>query len=685
MEVKMKDIIVKQDDIKDCGVCCLLSIIRYYKGNANKEYLRELTNTTKDGVTAYNLIEAAKVMGFNSFGLKGNIEEMPNSILPVIAHVIINNLQHFVVIYDINFKSEKIVIMDPSYGMKKISFKEWQKISTNNYIYFKPNKIIPVLTSRTSLYSIYKPFIKDNRSIFIEILIMSFFYVVINIITSYNFKLLVSDLLNIKIIMLVLISLIFMKKVLNYYRTILMNYLYCFLDKILLSDLFNHLVHLPILYYKNRTTGDIMTRINDLGDIKELISQLFISLCIDTILVTFVFTIMMKINIKMSIFVMIMMIIYGIVVYLNSKRLNSHIKEVYANNSQVNSYITESIENVDTIKGIHVEDVIVSNFNSKYNRLLNKTLVLLNNVNNETFFKELLYELMEIVIIGYGIKELSMVNLITYVGLVNYFTEPIKGILNLNLLYKNTKESIRRIKEIYEVEHEVIKKDQNLELPCFKGNIKFVNLSFAYNGIDNVINDVNMEIKCGERVLIYGDSGNGKSTLMKILMKYLSKYQGKVYIDNYDLKDISLYDIRNRICYVSQKENLYTDTIYNNITMFRNTDYQKFLDVTKKMYVNEIIDNNPVGYNYMLEENAFNLSGGERQRIILARTILCNRDIYIFDEATNAIDINKERKIISNIFTLLKDKTIIFISHRFNNSDLFDKKIEITRGSYEYI
>ncbi len=681
----MKDFIVKQDDQKDCGICCLLSIIKYYHGDVSKEYLRNLTNTTKDGVTAYNIIEASKVLGFNSLGLKGPIEELKSEILPVIAHTIINNYQHFVVIYEINQLTKKIVIMDPGYGIKKITFDEWKKISTNNYLYFKPNKIIPIIKNNKSILNIYKPFIKSNKVTLIIIILLSSFYVLINIITSYNFKLLMNDLASIKLISIMLITFIFIKKILNYYRTSLMNYLYCFLDKILFNDLFKHLIHLPIIYYKNRTTGDIMTRINDLTNVKELISHLFISLFIDSILVVFVYVILLSISIKISILLLIMMVIYSLVIIFNSNQLNDKIKNIYRSNSEVNSYITESIENVDTIKGIHLEDTIINRFYFKYNDLLKNNLKLLQNVNKENFIKELLYEIMEILILIIGIKELNTIDLVTYIGLVNYFTDPIKGILGLNLLYKNTKESIRRIKEIYEIDSEKIIYDSKMSISNFKGNIKMKNISFSYNGIDNVLTNINLDIKQGEKVLICGKSGNGKSTLMKIIMKYLDKYHGTITIDNYDLKDISLYDIRNRLCYVSQKENVYTDTIYNNIVLFKDIKYENFLDIVKKTGVDEIVKNNPMGYNYRLEENAFNLSGGERQRIIIARTILCDRDIYIFDEAMNAIDINKERTILRNIFSMLHDKTIIVISHRFSNNDLFNKTINIGRDNYEFI
>jgi len=136
----------------------------------------------------------------------------------------------------------------------------------------------------------------------------------------------------------------------------------------------------------------------------------------------------------------------------------------------------------------------------------------------------------------------------------------------------------------------------------------------------------------------------------------MTDYEGKIYIDNRELSNYELKDIRERICYVSQNEILFTDTVYNNILLDRDIAYDDVLEVSKLMQVNEFVEQLPLKYDSLIEENGFNLSGGERQRIMLARTILKKADIYIFDEALNAIDIKRERIILKNIFKILKNK-----------------------------
>ena len=128
--------VVLQDGIKDCGICCLLSVIRFYDGDVSKEYLREITNTNKSGVSAYDLIEGAKSIGFDAVGVKGDLSKIEKNNLPCLAHVIVNkSYKHFVVIYDIDFKRNKVLIMDPAKGKVILNMSEFKLMSSMNYIF----------------------------------------------------------------------------------------------------------------------------------------------------------------------------------------------------------------------------------------------------------------------------------------------------------------------------------------------------------------------------------------------------------------------------------------------------------------------------------------------------------------------------------------------------------------------
>ena len=167
---------------------------------------------------------------------------------------------------------------------------------------------------------------------------------------------------------------------------------------------------------------------------------------------------------------------------------------------------------------------------------------------------------------------------------------------------------------------------------------------------------------------------------MKMLLRYIEIPYGHIKINNIDINHYHLENIRSRITYVSQQEFLYTTTIYNNIVMNKEVEEEKLIEACKTTQANKIIERDILKFQQLVEENGYNYSGGERQKIILTRTILKDSDIYIFDEALNQIDIESEKKILNNIFKFLKGKTVIVISHRFNNKDLFDRVITIEKG-----
>jgi len=249
----------------------------------------------------------------------------------------------------------------------------------------------------------------------------------------------------------------------------------------------------------------------------------------------------------------------------------------------------------------------------------------------------------------------------------------------MELIMKKTKISIDRVNELYDIEKENKEIDKKYNGKKIQGNILVKDLNYSYYGRKNVFDNVNFYVNSSNKVIVFGKSGTGKSTIGKILMKFFEVERGCVFIDDKDINDYNILDIRREFCYVGQNENLFNDTIYNNIVLNRESDYDEFLNIAKITKVDEIVKENVLSYEMLLEENGFNISGGERQRIILARALMKKSNVYILDEALSQVDIEKEREILKRLFEYLHDKTVIYISHRFDNMDLFNQKIDMER------
>lgn len=680
---------VRQDDIKDCGVCSLLTIIKTYGGNVSKEYLRELTKTSKEGCNALYILEAGKKLGFITKALKGNVTDLDNKLLPCIAHVIIDGKYlHFVVIMNINKKKGIITVSDPSKGIIKYKIDDYNKIATNQYLIFIPNKPIPTLRkNKEVMKSIVELFLK-YKGVFLSIFIFSLFYTVISIVTAFNFQFIIENVIsyyskeNLYFIILIITFLYVLKSIIDLVRSNLLTFINHTLDNKLILNIFDHIISLPYLFYKSRTTGEVISRINDLGDIKETISRLFMTAFVDLVLVIFVFFTLYQINSKLTLIGIVMIFLYLIVIKVFNKIFKHYINKNQEEAAIVNSYLVESINNIDTVKSLEIEEIISNKMNTKYNNYLNTSYKFQRLYNLENFIKDIINYIGLTIIIFIATLyvldgKMTIGEVITYNSMIIYFLEPIKSIIEMELILKKSKVSIDRVTELYEVDKEKLEIDKKYNGKSLKGDIEINNLSYSYYGRKNIFNNINLKITSGDKVMVYGKSGSGKSTIGKILMKFFEIQNDKLFIDGKDINDYNTLDIRREICYIGQNENLFSDTIYNNIVLGRDIDYDDFLNIVKITKVNEIAKNEILSYEMLLEENGFNISGGERQRIILARALLKKSSIYILDESLSQVDVKKEREILNGVFALLKDKTVIYISHRFDNIDLFNNKVNM--------
>jgi len=675
-----------QDGVKDCGICSLLTIVRYYNGNYSKEYLRTITNTTKDGVTAFALLEAAKNIGFDAVGVTGDALDIAKKNLPCIAHVVIQNkYKHFLVIYKIDKKNKVIMLADPSQGLVKMNVSDFEKMSTKVFLFLKPNKKIPYVKNESKVKNIIYNFLSENKMSLFIILILSFLYNIISIMTSFNFQLIMNYALkygskyNLYIIFISMLILYILKELLIYIRNLVVNFISLKLDYSLITSVYSHILSLPYSYYRNRPVGEVIMRINDLSELKDSVSQLIVTFLLDIFLIIITLIFLYMINFKLTLIVIFVLILYFLVTFIYNKFLFKMIRLNKKDSSAVNTFMVESIEGVMSIRGSNAFLQFKDKFSSLYNNFIISSYNFFKKYNTLTFLNNFLISILIVVVITVGSifvidGDMDSSSIITYYSVLCFFLEPVKNVANFDVVVKKSRISIERIEELLMVEEEKILLD-NQKITGKLKNILFKDVTFSYDFKNNVVNKLNLKIDEGEKVVIYGKSGSGKSTVAKILTRYLDVERGKVFINGYDINDYNLWSIREGITYVSQNEFLLTDTIYNNINMKGTRDAEYIFDVCKMIGVDKIVKFKNGGYNMILEENGSNISGGERERILLARAFVRDSDIYILDESFSEIDSLSEREILGKIFSKYKDKMIIVISHRMDNNDLYDRRI----------
>lgn len=681
-----KKLIVLQEGNKDCGVCCLLSIIRYYNGNISLNKLMEMTKTTKNGTTFYNLSEAASKIGMAS---KAYYVDDFNNIsvysCPFISQVIRNGYTHFVVVYKIS--KDKLLIMDPALGSLYMSREKFLNIWTGYIMMFEKVKILPNYKDEKYINKLLYGLILNNKKIIVNCLLLTLMFCFLTIGYSVYLKVMIDKVLNQDKYLLIVISLIFFIVILfrsltNLFRNQMLSYFNMKVDISLFLNSFKRILLLPYNYYKNKTTGEIISRVNDLSYIKQIISQLLTTVFLDIVLLLFSLVCLYFINSKMFVISFFIAILYMIIIFIYPRFIKTKIYESQAEVAKVNSYLVESISGLETIKGLRCEKMVNDRLESFYTKA-QATIFDYNIISNGVLFLKDLIFYVGVLLINYvGCVDIMNGNftvgsLLTFNTILGYFLNPLQNFIDLADDYVYVRGVFKRANGLYEVKLDDLESKNGLRV---EGDISFNNLDFSFNGKDQILKSIKIEFKAKEKILLLGNSGSGKSTLLKILYKYYDVSRGMVLVNGIDINDFSISDIRDDIIYVSQNETLYTGSIKDNILLNRDIDYKDFLDMCCYLEVDNIIKDNLLGYDFLLEENGANISGGERQRIILARALFKKGNIILIDEGLSQMDIDLERRVLKRIFSIFKDKMIIVVSHRFNNMDLYDKVFKLKDG-----
>lgn len=619
----------KQIGLKDCGVASLKMIIKYYGGDYSIENLRILTNTSKSGTSAYDLIEGAKKIGLDSAGYEVKLEDIDPKILPVIAYTVIDKIyQHYVVIYEINYKKQELTIGDPATKLKKIKIEDFKKIYQNIIISFSPLKNLPIIKEEQVIKNQIKLILSNNKKTIFSILILSIIITLLTTIITLSIKMLLD---NINVIIYPIILVAITKYILELINNKSILKLQFKISQSLSQKIFEQIIFLPYQYYRNRTTGEMLSKITNIEKVSNFIINTFSNLIINLLIIIFSFLLMYIINIKMLFVILILTFFICITSLIYKEKRTRFLTQAISNKSIIDSYLYETISGFETVKGLNIEECVINKINEKNDNFLKtKNKYSLINI-KEYGLQNLIYIIGNIVFIligtkfiKYGIMRIS--DFVLFFSLYNNFSEPFMNIIDYLHDFKDVKISIKCIEDLF------------IPNSCIE----------------------EYSVLCHKNTIILGPSGVGKSTLLKKIKGYYSS-------NNED------------IVYISQNEILFTDTIYNNILIANKNkeDLDKVIDICE---LKSVIDARKLKGNSLIEENGYNLSGGEKQRIVLARSIIKKPKMLLIDEGLSEVNIDLERKILKNIMDNYKDMIIVFVSHRKENIDLFDEVINLERN-----
>uniref|UniRef100_UPI0040567E0D peptidase domain-containing ABC transporter n=1 Tax=Agathobacter sp. TaxID=2021311 RepID=UPI0040567E0D len=700
----MKYYCIKQHDITDCGAACLATVAKQNGYKIGITRIREVAGTDKQGTNVYGVIKAAEQLGFHAKGVKGNKEaffsEFP---LPCIAHVIVDgNLLHYVVIHKITKK--QVIIADPGVGIVKLTPEEFfgevhEEGKPPKYqwsgvlILLVKNETFQKGDETKGLFSRFFHLLLPQKMLLLHIFVASLVYTILGILGAFYFKELIDSVLPDglqKTLMTLSIGVILLnmfKVILNAFRSHLLLYLSQKLDIALLLGYYCHVLELPMNFFGTRKVGEIISRFNDAGKVRDAISGATLTIMIDTLMAVAGAIILYIQNAKLFGIAVIIVVLYTIIVLIFQKWYEKLNRKQMEDNAQLTSYMVESLNGIQTVKAYNAERKVNRETEIRFVTLL-KSIFKLSWVSNLQSSLKIFVELVGGVVILWigGISvingEMTIGALITFHSLLAYFLDPVKNLINLQPQMQTAVVAADRLGEILDLEAEKNESENRKLAPeSLAGNIELKHVNFRYGTRKLVLEDINIRIQRGQKIAFVGESGSGKTTLSKLLLHLYSAESGDILINGNNIEDIRLECLREKVAYIPQETFLFSGSIFENLTLgLEHASLDDIMEASRLAQAHEFINELPLRYETRLEENGANLSGGQRQRLAIARAMLKKPDILILDEATSNLDAITERALDRTINEFCKDMTTIFIAHRLSTIKNCDRIYVLDKG-----
>ena len=454
------------------------------------------------------------------------------------------------------------------------------------------------------------------------------------------------------------------------------------------NDVFEKAQHLPMKFYDKTSTGSVINRIsNDTSNLQAFILRITQDVITQLFLLVGIVIIMITMNWKLS---LLSLIPVPFVVYASRKfgrKIRPFYRRIWRKWTAVSSVLTDSIPCIRVVKAFSGERRASKRL-EKQNKEWQKVSIRAGKMSS--IFSALIsfvvvcgsliiWDVGGLQVIN-GSPDISLGLLVSFISYTSMFYGPVNFFAGLNDSYQSALTSAERIMDILDAEPE--HDDGKGNIPDhINGKVEFRHVSFSFDKTKNVLSDINLTIEPGEAVGIVGTTGSGKTTLINLFMRFYDNYDGQILLDGKDIKTIDMSYFRTKIGYVQQEAMMFSDTIFNNIAYAKpNASIEEVIMAADIANAHEFILRHPDAYDTILGERGVGLSGGERQRISIARAILNNPSVLIFDEATSAVDSETEKLIQDAINNLVKGRTTLMIAHRLSTLKQADKIVVIDKG-----
>ena len=664
-----------QMEATECGAASLSMIFAYYGKHLPLEQMRIETGVSRDGCNAGNIMRAAKKYGLECHGYRKEPSELRNLPLPCIIHW---NFNHFVVFE--GFKGKYAYINDPAMGRRKLTADELDEAFTGIVLTFGKTDEFVKEKRKSSLLSVVKWRLKGQYAVIFKLFYVGLLLVFPGLVLPVLSQVFIDDVLCggytdwLTKILVFMAACLVLKVSLSYYRSLVLQKLKSKMTLVSGHSFLRHMFSLPISFFDQRYTGDLVRRIQNNSEVNEFLAGDFAETILNILIAVFYLIILFLYSPLMTCIGIANVAISLFVIMLSNKTVAMSTIKLQMTGGKLYGAVCAGLSITDTIKASGVEaqyserilghQANNASLSQKLNRFQQMVGIVPEAVNN-------LADVLLLVFGGILVIQghLTMGMLVAFNSLFDSFCKPVNSLVGFIKNIQTLKSNVKRVEDIENYEQDELLTNRGNEASIMhklEGYVKLDNVSFGYSLLKPaLVENFSFELRPGQTIAFVGASGRGKSTISKVISGLYKSWSGEVLLDGENMSDISRKVLNASVATVSQNITLFSGTIRNNITMWNTAVLEEdMIEAAKDACIHDFIEKQPGGYDYVLTENASNLSGGQRQRLEIARALATKPSILIMDEATSALDPIVEKQIMDNLRR--RGCTCIIIAHRLS-------------------
>jgi ATP-binding cassette, subfamily B, bacterial len=692
----------KQYDKMDCGPSCLRMIAKHFGKIYTLQSLREASKISKEGVSLLGISEAAENIGFRTLAVKVTYQKLfEDAPTPFIVHW---RQSHFIVVHKLT--ANKVSVADPAKGLiiytKEEFCQAWVSDITNG-----ADEGVALLVEPTPKF--FEAEDEQGKSMGFGLLfsyLFSYkkllFQLVLGLLVGSGLQLIFPFLTqsvvdigintkNINFIYLVLAAqliLFLSRTAVEFIRSWILLHISTRINISILSDFLIKLMRLPLSFFDVKMFGDIMQRIGDHHRIEAFLTNQSLSVLFSLFNLLVFGVVLATYNLPIFLVFLVGSILYSLWVSLFLKYRRILDFKRFDISSKNQSALVQLINGMQEIKLANAEKPFRWQWERIQARLFRLSLKGLAYSQYQQAGAFFLNEGKNIIITFLAAKavidgQMTLGAMLSVQYIIGQLNSPIEQLIQFMQTYQDAKISLERLNEIHEMSDEEPIDKQMISILPEKKSLTIQNLSYTYPGAGNepVLENINLTIPQGKTTAIVGMSGSGKTTFLKLLLKFYEANSGEIKIGEASLTNMSHQFWRSQCGVVMQEGFVFSDTIARNIAVgIDNIDIVRLLNAVKVANIQEFIEGLPLGYNTKIGAEGNGISQGQKQRLLIARAVYKNPEFMFFDEATNSLDANNEAIILNNLKAFLLNKTVVVVAHRLSTVKNADKIVVLEKG-----